>query len=116
AIEARTRASVAEIADVPAVLLVEVDAQGRGLGRILFSQPVEGRAVGLAVTDVVILVDGLAVPDEGELLALQSDVVGLPLARRPREVLARESPLVEGATIMPAELGLAVAVEDLDLE
>ena len=38
------------------------------------------------------------------------------IARRPGEIFARIGPFVKGAAIVPAELGLAVTVKDLDLE
>src|SRR5207237_6097445 len=89
---------------------------GFRLVRILAGEPLECLAVGLAMADVVILVDGLAIPDQGQFLPLERDLERLPLARRLREVLAGKGPLVEGAAVVEAELRLAVTVEDLDLE
>src|SRR5437762_659081 len=68
------------------------------------------------MADVVILVDGLAIPDQGQRLTLECDVIRLPLARRLREVLAGECPLVESAAVVEAKLGLAITIKDLDLE
>src|SRR5262249_47272663 len=100
----------------PSVLLAELDAQRLRPCRILLVESLEGVAISLAIADVLVLVDGRPVPDQRELLALERDVEGLPLAGGPGEVLGRIGPLVQGATIMEAQLGLAEAVEDLDLE
>ena len=80
-VEARPRAPLAEVADVPAVLFAKLDLKLGRLARIFLVEPLEGVAVGLAVADVLVLVDGLAVPDQGQLLALERDVKRLPLAR-----------------------------------
>src|SRR5262249_8807081 len=78
AVEAGAGAALAEEADVLAVLLLQLDAEVGRLRRVLGVEAVEGGLVGLAVADVDVLVDRLAVPGEGEPLALQGDVVALP--------------------------------------
>ena len=69
AVEARTRAALAEIADVAAVLFAKLDLQFLRLAGVFLVEPDEGVAVGLAVADVVVLVDRLAVPEQRQLLA-----------------------------------------------
>src|SRR5690348_397711 len=68
AIEARSRTPLAEVSDVAAILFSQSYAQAFRLVRILLVEPLEGLAVGLAVADVVIPVDGLAVPDQRQVL------------------------------------------------
>ena len=57
AVEAGPRAPFAEVADVAAVLFAKLDSQLGRLARIFLVEPLEGVAIGLAVADVVILVD-----------------------------------------------------------
>ena len=64
AVEAGPGATIAEVPDVPAVLRAELDAQLRRLVRIFVVEPLECLAVGLAETDVLILVYLLVIPDQ----------------------------------------------------
>src|SRR5262249_21695325 len=64
-IESRARAPLAEVTEVPAILLAELDAQRFRLVGILVVEALERRAVGLTIADIIILVDRLAIPDQG---------------------------------------------------
>ncbi len=106
----------AEVADVTPVLFAKLDAQRFRLASVFLVQALVCVAIGLAVADVLIAVDGFTVPDQGEFLALKCDVIRLPHARRLRKIVRRKGPLIKRSAVMPAELGLAKAVEDLNLE
>ena len=116
AIKSRSRAPLAEVADIPPVLLAELDPQRLGLVGILLVESLERLAIGLAIADVLILIDRLAVPDQRELLPFQCDVEGLPGRRAASPGSRGKGPLIEGAAVVKTELGFAETVEDLDFE
>src|SRR4051812_21621194 len=104
AVEAGPGAPLAEVADVLAVLLAELDPELRGPGRVLLREPLEGAAVGVAVADVMVLVDRFGGPDDGEILAHEADVERLPDAGGLGQVLGGDRPLVERAAVVGREL------------
>src|SRR5206468_2017457 len=105
-----------ERTDELSVLLAKFNLEFRWLAHVLLDEPLERGAVGLAVTDVVVLVNGLAVPLEGQQLADERDVERLPDAGRPREILSRDRTFVERAAVVEGKSVDAVAVVHLDFE